>query len=184
MTAGDVTFDSGTQLITVPTNGKSYLSWGSVSVDVTGYHFIGSVGDSIFTDYHIAYKNEAEYFFNVLSLNTPVASKYGGIEVNVENNRGRFGNTSTYNPPTVYYYNFNEGDYNSGKAGKMVSFTDTVLIDHGWNTTSKAKANIGGYDHSWLWVSNATTTVPVPASLGLLALGLVSLGFVRKKKEA
>jgi hypothetical protein len=193
ITTGNLDYNNVSNVITDSISGETYLGWDLVkalnydqTIDIT---FAGGLYD----DWHIATQTEAYNFYNA-ATGAGIADG-AGTQVN-STTIGAFVDGVPFgdNGGSVYDYAF----FLSDEAGYEVGILELrgnlnrVRMFEGWGDffdsdfhsltpppPHSPRAQIG-----WLLVGGSTTKLPEPSIIALFGLGLVGIGFARRRRQA
>jgi hypothetical protein len=195
ITIGNLTYNGST----ITGDGRTYLGFDTIA----SYDYYDAVAatsaEEEYSDYRIANTADADYFIGSLfGSSTDECSTTDGIlqehtlcgEIDSWFD-GLFGTSynSTYD---IFLYLADENPY-ANVAILYVNQNGEVSQDESWaNFNHSVKQHvIGSNEMSWLLVKDAdydapdaeTASVPSPSTIALFALGLVGLGFARRRRS-
>jgi hypothetical protein len=184
ITTGTLEYDNVSNVITDNVSGETYLGWDMVKdLDYAQTVAITSAG-GFYSDWHIATQTEAYSFYNA-------ASSAGLVDVTgsqsdatwVDRADGvAFGDSYTSSQDYVGFL----GD-ESTEVGLMGTYSGYINIIDVWSTLATLDRISGVEGIGLLLVGGtggATTAVPEPSIIALFGLGLVGIGFARRKRQS
>jgi hypothetical protein len=189
ITTGTLDYDNVSNVITDNVSGETYLGWDMVKdLDYAQTVAITSAG-GFYSDWHIATQTEAYSFYNA-ATGTGVADVSGVQDVFTANigafvDGERFGDS--YDTNSDWVWTLSDDPYDAGLLGGVgpLDFYDTLyaFIDtDAYSVNRGSSENVG-----WLLVGGtggATSAVPEPSIIALFGLGLVGIGFARRKRQS
>jgi hypothetical protein len=185
ITTGTLDYNNVSNVITDSNSGETYLGWDMVKdLDYAQTVLITAAG-GFYSDWHIASQTEAYSFYNAATgagfadTSGPQSnsSVLGGF-VNGE----RFGDSCD----SLYFdYSWFLGD-ESAEVGYLELSSSLTIADN-WNsiTTSNHYSDPASPNPiGWLLVGGTAAVVPEPSIIALFGLGLVGIGFARRKRQS
>jgi hypothetical protein len=193
ITTGTLEYNNVSNVITDSNSGETYLGWDKVKdLDYAQTVAITSAG-GFYADWHIASQTEAYSFYNAATgagLLDFVGGQYEvrGVDAFVDGEP--FGESAD----PYYDIAFFLSD-EAAEVGFLELFDSnrdhTLTIDDDWgsivtaNTFSLSGTLPGESRHTgWLLVGGSTTKLPEPSIIALFGLGLVGIGFARRKRQS
>ena len=191
ITTGTLDYDNVSNVITDNVSGETYLGWDMVKdLDYAQTVAITSAG-GFYSDWHIATQTEAYSFYNA-ATGTGVADVSGVLDIFTANigafvDGERFGDS--YDIRTDWVWTLGDDTADAGIIG--VFTTGTLQFYDAYATFDDADSYSvkGGSSENvgWLLVGGtggATSAVPEPSIIALFGLGLVGIGFARRKRQS
>jgi hypothetical protein len=198
ITTGTLEYDNVSNVITDNVSGATYLGWDMVK-DLNYAQTVAiTTGTATYGEYHIASQAEAYGFFNAAT----------GLSVSDSQGGQNFYSIASYVPDGTRFGNSGGVSYDDAffladetqEVGKIlydmgipVLEPPQFVIQDNWNSIDYTNyysdvGNLSGYRafesrSGWLLVRTSVTSVPEPSIIALLALGLVGIGFARRRQS-
>jgi hypothetical protein len=186
ITTGTLDYDNVSNVITDNVSGETYLGWDMVK-DITHAQTAAiTTGVGFYSDWHIASQTEA-YNFYIAATGSGIVDVIGvqydvtflGSFVDGE----RFGDS--FEPLYEDYVAFLSDE--GSELGLMWIDAGGLVIYDGWANFSDLDYYTGTWGIGMLLVGGtggATSAVPEPSIIALFGLGLVGIGFARRKRQS
>jgi hypothetical protein len=190
ITTGTLDYDNVSNVITDNVSGETYLGWDMVKdLDYAETVAITSAG-GFYSDWHIATQTEAYSFYNAATGRAVV--DVAGVEEAYTANIGAFVNGTrfgdSFDAHQDWVWVLSDGSHEVGLFGgnSTMNFYESLMTFAGSDDYS-ANGRNAVLSIGWLLVggtSVATSAVPEPSIIALFGLGLVGIGFARRKRQS
>jgi len=185
ITTGTLDFDNVSNVITDNVSGETYLGWDTVKDRDYAQTVAITTGVGFYSDWHIASQTEAYIFYNA-------ASSAGLVDVTGSQSHGS--NLGAFADGETYGDSFNASTDSVGflsdeskEVGRMNISSGRLSIHDNWSSIDVLNTYSGSAGIGMLLVGGtggATSAVPEPSVIALFGLGLVSIGFARRKRQS
>jgi len=187
MTTGTLNYDTDSNVITDSVSGETYLGWDMVkNLDYDGTVDI-TTGVGFYSDWHIATQTEAYDFYRAATGSTIVdvigsQTETSGLDSLADGMR--FGDSYISSGDWVGFLSDE-----SSAIGQLVGSGAGLQINDNWTSISYLDTYCCNQSHDvgLLLVggtAGATSAVPEPSIIALFGLGLVGIGFARRKRQS
>ena len=195
ITTGTLEYDNVSNVITDNVSGETYLGW-DMAKDLNYAQTVAvTTGVGLGSDWHIASQAEAYSFYNA-ATGAGIADVSGIQDFSASIGAGadgvRFGDSFGGFSEFVFFLGAESVDAGfirlEGVIGLiqihdgLLSFNNTDVF----STSGDASGVTQPYSHnvSWLLVGGTAWVVPEPSIIALFGLGLVGIGFARRRRQA
>ena len=195
ITTGTLEYDNVSNVITDNVSGETYLGWDMVKDLDYAQTVAITTGTGLYNDWHIASQTEAYSFYNAATgagVSDVVGDQIHSDDIGVYVDGERFGGSSA--PLQDYAWFLSDGLLPAGNLQLYSRYTDLSLTEifctldctdyNSINGNIAGDSQSSGYNIGWLLVGGSTTVVPEPSIIALFALGLVGIGFARRKRQS
>jgi hypothetical protein len=199
ITTGTLEYDNVSNVITDNVSGVTYLGWDMVKDLDYAQTVAITTGAATYGEYHIASQAEAYGFFNAAT----------GLSVSDSQGGQNFYSIASYGPDGDRWGNsggawWDEAFFLSDETEEVGTIfykqccnpiwdPPKFVIRDNWNSIDFSNyysddGNLSGNSANgirsgWLLVRTSVTSVPEPSIIALLALGLVGIGFARRRQS-
>jgi hypothetical protein len=200
ITTGTLEYDNVSNVITDNVTGVTYLGWDMVKDLDYAQTVAITTGAATYGEYHIASQAEAYGFFNA-ATGLSVSDEQGAQDIRASAYYGGDGRPFGHSGDAEYDDAFFLSAEEKQEVGKLYYGTgywaevtglrlqDTVYGERIDNTDYYSDNGTRWGDSSdrarsgWLLVRPSANSVPEPSIIALLALGLVGIGFARRRQS-
>jgi hypothetical protein len=191
ITTGTLDYDNVSNVITDNVSGETYLGWDMVKdLDYAQTVAITAAG-GLYADWHIASQTEAYSFYNAATgagqADVAGAQSHSlGIAAGVDG--GPFGDSHASDFDLAMFL----GD-EASEVGLLLLTQVSLNIQELWqDIVMSDELSVNGSSNGkqddntvgWLLVGGSSTAVPEPSIIALFGLGLVGIGFARRRRQA
>jgi hypothetical protein len=199
ITTGTLEYDNVSNVITDNVSGVTYLGWDMVKDLDYAQTVAITTGAATYGEYHIASQAEAYGFFNA-ATGLSVSDSQGGQNFYSLASYGpdgtRWGNSGGVGWDDAFFLSDETeevGRLFSAQGGGTAWDPPRFEIRDNWNSIDFSNYySVDGYvsgpsaietRSGWLLVRTSVSSVPEPSIIALLALGLVGIGFARRRQS-
>jgi hypothetical protein len=185
ITMGTLDYDNVSNVITDNVSGETYLGWDMVKDLDYAQTVAITTGVGLYSDWHIASQTEAYSFYNAAAGTTLVdvlGPQQGMSVIGDFVDGGPFGESFTGNQDMAFFLGdeaMQVGTLDARYESGYLIIRDQIGGITWSDEQSRSPTPIG-----WLLVGGTTTAVPEPSIIALFGLGLVGIGFARRRRQA
>jgi hypothetical protein len=185
ITTGTLDYDNVSNVITDNVSGETYLGWDMVKDLDYAQTVAITTGVGLYSDWHIASQTEAYSFYTAAAGTTLVdvlGPQQGMSVIGDFVDGGPFGESFTGNQDMAFFLGdeaMQVGTLDARYESGYLIIRDQIGGITWSDEQSRSPTPIG-----WLLVGGTTTAVPEPSIIALFGLGLVGIGFARRRRQA